>query len=326
MIDLSRLNLPQLPSEIGRLGSLQTLDLSNNQLSQLPPEIGQLGSLKMLDLENNQLSQLPPEIGQLGRLKTLDLEYNPVLLTPPPEIVIRGTSAILDFLQGLQKDSSIRYEVKLLVVGEGGTGKSSLLKSLRNEAFDQQLSSTHGIEVNRLNLQHPYRPDSEIILNTWDFGGQHIYHATHQFFLTKRSLFLVVWNARLGGEQGRLHFWLETIKALAPDAPVLLVATHTDIHAPDINYHSYQEEYPQLVGSFSVSNKDGSGLHELEEGLAHYAVEIRLMGQPWPRRWLEIEQQLPTRASHRFAYIYRILRQQESGCRYCYGNAWQLLA
>ena len=83
-----------------------------------------------------------------------------------------------------------------------------------------------------------------MLLNTWDFGGRHIYHATHQFFLTKRSLYIVVWNARLGVEQGRLHFWLETIKALAPDAPVLLVATHTDERAPDINFQSYQEEYP----------------------------------------------------------------------------------
>jgi hypothetical protein len=24
-------------------------------------------------------------------------------------------------------------------------------------------------------------------VNIWDFGGQQIYHATHQFFLTKRS-------------------------------------------------------------------------------------------------------------------------------------------
>ncbi len=27
--------------------------------------------------------------------------------------------------------------------------------------------------------------DDEIRLNVWDFGGQEIMHATHQFFLTK---------------------------------------------------------------------------------------------------------------------------------------------
>jgi small GTP-binding protein len=254
--------------------------------------------LQNLNLANNQLSQLPPEIGLLSSLQTLSLEANSELLTPPPEVVTSGTTAIIDFLRELLKYGVIRYEAKLLVVGEGGTGKTSLLKSLRNEAFDQELSTTHGIEVNYLNLHHPYRFETDMLLNTWDFGGQHIYHATHQFFLTKRSLYMVVWNARLGVEQGRLHFWLETIKALAPDAPVLLVATHTDERAADINFQSYQEEYPQLAGSYSVSNKNKSGLHELKEGLAHRAASIKLMGQPWPRRWLEVEQQLLSLSEH----------------------------
>ena len=53
-------------------------------------------------------------------------------------------------------------------------------------------------------------------LVSWDFGGQDIYHATHQFFLTDRSLFLLLWNARQGWEQAKLHYWLDIIKARAP--------------------------------------------------------------------------------------------------------------
>jgi internalin A len=33
-------------------------------------------------------------------------------------------------------------------------------------------------------------------LNVWDFGGQEIMHATHQFFLTRRSLYLLVLSGR----------------------------------------------------------------------------------------------------------------------------------
>ena len=63
-------------------------------------------------------------------------------------------------------------------------------------------------------------------LHAWDFGGQQIYHATHQFFLTDRSLFVLLWNSRLGWEQGKLQYWLDIIKARAPGSPVILVATH----------------------------------------------------------------------------------------------------
>jgi internalin A len=236
LIQLYGNQLALLPPEIGQMTNLHELLLNENQLTHLPPEIGRLTNLERLALSSNQLSQLPLEIGRLTKLGLLEVTDNPNLHTPPPEIVTRGTSDMLSFLRELQERSTIRYEAKLLLVGEGGTGKSSLLRALRDEKFVSNLSTTHGIEVGKLKLPHPNRPQMEITLNTWDFGGQQIYHATHQFFLTKRSLYLVVWNARLGAEQGRLDHWLHTIKILAPDAPVLLVATHIDERAPDLNY------------------------------------------------------------------------------------------
>ncbi|HYO49449.1 MAG TPA: COR domain-containing protein, partial [Chloroflexia bacterium] len=290
--------LTQLPPEIGRLTNLQTLNLEGNQLTQLPPEIGRLTNLQTLNLKGNQLTQLPPEIGRLTNLQDLDLNENPKLLSPPPEIIARGTSAVMQFLRELREDSITRHEAKLLVVGEGGTGKSSLLRALHGQDFDANLETTHGIEIGKLRLEHPSKAGTEITLNTWDFGGQHIYHATHQFFLTRRSLYLVVWNSRLGQEQGKLNYWLDTIKSLAPDAPILLVATHTDERLPDLNYQSYKEAYPQLVGNLDVSNKTGSGLDRLRDELRIQASKLPLMGQPWPRNWVEVEKAIEQRPEH----------------------------
>ena len=82
---------------------------------------------------------------------------------------------------------------------------------------------------------------------------QEEYYATHQCFLTNRSLFLLVWNAT-DGEAGlrRLRFWLENIEVCnltlfnnqshffsqqvrARDSPVIVVATHGD-SLPQANY------------------------------------------------------------------------------------------
>jgi internalin A len=290
--------LSQLPSKIGRLTDLQYLYLHNNQLSQLPSEIGRLTRLQELYLSDNQLSQLPPEIGQLTCLQELYLDSNPSLQTPPPEIIAQGAVAILTFLRDLLENSTSRYEAKLLIVGEGGTGKSSLSRALRNQDFDATLSTTHGIEVANLKLSHPSKANTNLILNTWDFGGQQIYHATHQFFLTKRSVYLVTWNARLGMKQGRLDYWLETIQALAPGAPILLIATHIDERIPDINYIALKEQYPQLVGFLSVSNARGTGIAQLRTTLAEIAVQLPIMGQLWPAKWLKVEEYLLKRPEH----------------------------
>ncbi|MEH2451367.1 leucine-rich repeat domain-containing protein, partial [Nostoc sp.] len=179
--------------------------LFNNQLSSLPPEISQLSNLTRLSLSNNQLSSLPPEFSQLSNLTRLYLDNNPQLSSPPPEIVEQGTQAILTYLRERLEGSLQQWVSKLLVVGEGGVGKTSLLRVLRGEAFDTQESTTHGIEIKWLDLSHPSKAGTNMHLKTWDFGGQEIYHATHQFFLTNRSLFLLAWNARLGFEQGKLY-------------------------------------------------------------------------------------------------------------------------
>ncbi|MEH2146278.1 COR domain-containing protein [Nostoc sp.] len=277
--------LSSLPPEFSQLSSLTTLYVSNNQLSSLPPEISQLSSLTRLYLHNNQLSSLPPEFSQLSSLTELYLHNNP-LTSPPPEIVEQGTQAIFTYLRERLEGSQRQWVSKLLVVGEGGVGKTSLLRALRGENFDTQESTTHGIEIKWLDLSHPSNAGTTMHLKTWDFGGQEIYHATHQFFLTNRSLFLLAWNARLGFEQGKLYYWLDTIKALAPESPILLVATHIDERNADLPLKELRDKYPQIVEHYKISSKSSDGIEKLRQGIAESAAKLPLMGEIWPTTWL----------------------------------------
>ncbi len=224
------------------------------------------------------------------------LENQTDVPTSPPKIVEQGT---LTFLREQKRDTfHPRCEAKVILVGEGGTGKSSLLRAIQHKHFNPSLETTHGIETETLTLPHPSLPPTYLVLNTWDFGGQDIYRATHQFFLTKRSLYLVVWNASLGGEQGKLDYWLNTIRMLAPGAPILLVATHIDERAPDLNMPQYRANYPQIVDMLQVSNKAGIGIDELKQAIANHAAKLPLMGQPCPISWIEIERKLVASSEH----------------------------
>jgi len=57
-----KIQLTELPKEIGNLVNLIKLCLSNNQLTELPKEIGNLVNLTELDLGGNQLTELPKEL------------------------------------------------------------------------------------------------------------------------------------------------------------------------------------------------------------------------------------------------------------------------
>jgi GTPase SAR1 family protein len=287
-LDLSGNQLTVLPPEIGQLTNLTKLDLSGNQLTALPPEIGLLTNLETLNLGDesgsNKLKVLPPELGQLTKLKTLELKDIP-LTSPPPEI--QGTQAILAYLQAQLEERQKQWLSKLIVVGQGGVGKISLLRILRGETFNPDESTTHGLETQTLEMTHPSKTEITMQLKTWDFGGQEIYHATHQFFLTNRALFLLTWHARLGFEAGKLYYWLETLQALAPDSPVLLVATHIDERDADLPLTDLRRQYPQIRGACEISSKTGQGIKALRQTIAEVAAELPLMGEIWPTTWLK---------------------------------------
>ncbi|MGE0882914.1 MAG: COR domain-containing protein [Blastocatellales bacterium] len=285
LLGLSKNQLPGVPTELGQLTNLQKLGLDDNQLTTVPAELGQLTNLQSLWLYNNQLTEVPIELGQLRNLKWLRLEGNQ--LRYPPEIVEGGNDEILAYLRALH-GANREWISKMVVVGEGGVGKTSLLRALRGESFVADEETTHGIEIKQLPLAHPTEADVTMLLNTWDFGGQEIYHATHQFFLTNRSLYVLVWNARLGYEQGKLNYWLDTIAVRAPQSPIILVPTHTDEREADLPLAELQRSYPQIVDLVKISNKTGDGVERLRHLVTETAASLPLMGEEWPVAWASV--------------------------------------
>ena len=287
-LGLRKNKLMTVHRELGQLTNLIWLDLRENELTTIPKELGQLTNLKEIYLNKNNLTAIPKEFGQLTSLIRLNLKSNRNLTSPPPEVVKQGTRAVLAYLQEQKDEGERQWISKLLVVGEGGVGKTSLLRALRSETFEVQQSSTHGIEIKALRLEHPSsEADVTMTLNTWDFGGQEIYHATHQFFLTNRSLFLLAFNARLGFEQGKLVYWLKTIRANAPESPIILVSTWADERDADLPLSDLKHEFPQIVELYEVSNKTGQGIDVLKQTIINTASKLPLMGEIWPTTWLQ---------------------------------------
>ncbi|RYZ86256.1 MAG: hypothetical protein EOP04_14245, partial [Proteobacteria bacterium] len=282
-------NIEKIPVGFWNLLQLETLHLFDNRLTELPKEIENLSRLRRLSLSGNTITELPVHLGQLTELQNLSVRFTP-LRTPSPEILSQGTASILQYLRDLADDgdkATRQYISKLLVVGQGGVGKTQLLAALRDEEFNGHSDTTHGLNVRELKLQHPQEKDKVMTLNTWDFAGQDIEHATHQFFLSNRSLFLLVWNARHGYEQSKVYYWLDTIRAKAPQAPILLVATHVEEgRDADLPLADLRREYPQIVDSFSVSNRERSGFEELKREICRQAAALPLMGELWPSKWL----------------------------------------
>ena len=257
--------LTTLPSDIGRLIRLRQLSLYLSKLTKLPPEIGQLTSLTSLDLSLNQLTALPPEIGQLTNLTSLDLRGNSLPI--PPEILEKTdepTTIINYYLQHLVGERKSLNEAKMLLVGQGSVGKTSLVRRLVEGRFDPQESKTQGIDIRQWQVAVD---GHDVRLNVWDFGGQEIMHATHQFFLTRRSLYLLVLDARLEEEENRLEYWLKIIQSFGGDSPVIVVGNKTDQHPLDVDRRGLRAKYPSIKAFVETSCATGAGIEALRAAI-----------------------------------------------------------
>ncbi|MEN6293486.1 MAG: COR domain-containing protein [Methanobacterium sp.] len=285
---ISGTQLTKLPPGIGEFKNLIKLDLSGNQLTNLPPEIGKLKNLIEIDLSRNLLTQLPSEIIILTSLKALKLSENP-LISPPPEIVSRGLEAIFTYLK--QLNTSEHNEAKLILVGNGEVGKTCLVNRLIYETFGYDMI-TEGINVSQWSVPAPIPGSSPIKLNIWDFGGQEIYHATHQFFLTARSVYLLVWNARKTRDYDHIYYWLHTIEAFGEDSPVILVMSKMNENDDDLNLKDLESKFPQIAGYLKIDSKDGRGIKNLKEKISETAWNLPLMRVRWTDSWYRVREKL----------------------------------
>ncbi|WP_339136302.1 MAG: COR domain-containing protein [Candidatus Electrothrix sp. GW3-4] len=300
-LNLSNNRLNVLPLEICKLTSLKKLFLLDNELTTLPPEICQLTKLMVLNLSNNHLSSLPREICKLKNLKELYFGRNP-LTSPPYEIATRGIDAICQYFAAFKPNTSIGVvsdpvllpskdqslsEVKVLVVGDGAAGKTSLVKRLLGLSFDHHEDTTHGININGWQQDIG---DRKIRINIWDFGGQVIQHTTHQFFLSKRSLYILVLDGR---KEERPEYWLQHIESFGGDSPVLVVLNKQDESCGfGLNCVHLQRKYPTITGFYPTSCKNNVGIEEFRVALLKELRQMPLLDTPWPKSWFAVKQRI----------------------------------
>ncbi len=149
----------------------------------------------------------------------------------------------------------------MLLVGQGKVGKTSLVKRLLDGSFDLHEGKTEGINITQWNVGVDGK---DVQLNVWDFGGQEIMHATHQFFLTKRSLYVLVLDARLGEDENRIEYWLKIIQSFGDESPVIIVGNQIDEHPLDINRAGLQDKYPTIKAFVETSCLNGQGIDDLK--------------------------------------------------------------
>jgi internalin A len=331
-LDLEHTELMALPPEIGRLTALTSLDLRGNKLTTLPPEIGKLTALQALYLQGNQLTTLPPEIGSLTKLWELDLSDNrlttlpseiaqliwlgilllhgnpglglPVEVLGPTESELRPSTGLkpkppsevlASYFRIAGEGGESLGECKLIVVGRGQAGKTSLIKRLRGHAYDPEEAETHGITIQQLKFDGQ---QGQVTARVWDFGGQVVLHSMHEFFLTARSLYLLVLGERDDMLERDVAYWLQLIRSYAGDAPVVVALNKSAGRQRHFDRDTLERNYGPILGwvatECSEPDDDAAGVTRLRQTLtaALDSPYMESARRKFPKKWRAIKANL----------------------------------
>jgi internalin A len=292
--------LTSVPDAIGQLKNLEILFLSNNRLTSIPDSIGELTALKELYLNSNQLASLPESLRNLKSLEKLFLHKNNLglpaeVLGPEPIEVIEKQfqlvkpAEILEYYFRTRGGERPLNEAKLILLGRGTVGKTSIVNRLVDDVFKDE-KKTEGINITDWPLR--LNETEDVRLNIWDFGGQEIMHATHQFFLTQRSLYLLVLNGREGGEDADAEYWLKLIESFGGDSPVIVVMNKIKEHPFDVNRRALQQKYPVIREFIKTDCGDGTGIKQLRKAIEQETDRLEHLRDAFPASWFTIKEQL----------------------------------
>ena len=182
-------------------------------------------------------------------------------------------------------------EAKLIVVGRGGVGKTCLVKRLVSDEFNPREVRTDGIRITDWDIR--LFTGEEVQLHVWDFGGQEIMHATHQFFLTERSLYLLALSGREGSEDLDAEYWLRMARSFGGDAPVIVVLNKIKETHFDVNRTELRSKHPSIVAFIKTDCRDGTGIETLRETVRRQTDGLENLRVAFPHEWFAIKSALP---------------------------------
>jgi hypothetical protein len=233
----------------------------------------------------------------LEKLEHLNLDGNP--LNPALRSVYdqQGLEGLRAYLRSLAEAEPL-YETKLILVGEGGVGKTTLRKAMLGQEPREGEPTTHGIgiDIRRLLVPHPEIEGVDIQFNIWDAGGQEVYRGTTQLFFSANAIYLLVWEPRRGVQQSQVEDWLRLIRMrVGEKARVIVVSTHsrTGARIALIDKPVFLRDYGSMIVGFhevdsmvnDLETGEPVGVAELKEMVAQAAAGLEQMGKDFNRDW-----------------------------------------
>lgn len=149
-------------------------------------------------------------------------------------------------------------EFKLVLVGDGGVGKTTFVKRHLTGEFEKKYVATMGAEVHPLPFATSYGP---IVFNVWDTAGQEKFAGLRDGYYVGSQAAIIMFDVASRITYKNVPNWHRDLVRVCDDIPMVLVGNKIDIKArkvkaTQINFHRRKNIHYVDVSAKSNYNFD----------------------------------------------------------------------
>ena len=160
--------------------------------------------------------------------------------------------------------NSQEFGFKICIIGDGGVGKTSLVKKFTKGTFEKDYIKTIGAQFSKYDKE--IKGDL-ISLNFWDIAGQDDFNFLHPLFYRESKGCIIVYSLEdndLGKESfEHIDNWDNELKKYCSDIPIVLFANKVDLIKENSFDKTKIEEFVKkrnFLGYYLTSAKTGQGV------------------------------------------------------------------
>ena len=165
------------------------------------------------------------------------------------------------------------YHIKVIIIGEAGVGKTSLVKKFISGHFikDYRASIGTNMFIKKLDLN-----SEKVSIQIWDIAGQEKWiKMRHLYYRGAHGALIVGDLARRNTFEQIVHFWSPDMKKYCAEVPIILLANKSDLNS-DISENDVESVGKRINAKliFHTSAKNGKNVEISFEMIAKYALKI----------------------------------------------------
>ncbi|XP_064633627.1 malignant fibrous histiocytoma-amplified sequence 1 homolog [Lineus longissimus] len=194
-------------------------------------------SLEEINFSWTSLKSIPKYVVCLKRLHKLNIEDCAKLTYPSPDVLNKGLDGLIDFYLNY----CLNFRLKIFVLGDLSSGKTSMVQNLVGNSSISLPNPTDGVNIQ---TWYPFKENSQNValigddqltdsekclrLEIWDLSGRPVTQGAHQVYMTRDALYIIVFNVTDQASCDGVAKFVDAVEARSPGSLIILVSTRSD--------------------------------------------------------------------------------------------------